>query len=159
MEYTDNFNSSYNDNNYIDDFMDNRKTIEDTKKMDRGYNVIWRMRTRKDGKIKKTKFEVYTSGDIGSSIRDAETGIYFSFKVGSEDEDLFFKIGLATGECNSKNNSSTLFYLSPNHYMSHMNCDLAEDYILRWETKRDKRTKEINNASLRNANMSSVIVN
>jgi hypothetical protein len=159
MEYTDNFNPAYNDNDYVDDFMDNRKTIEDTKKMDRGYNAIFRMRPRSDGKLKKTKIDVYTSGDIGSSIRDAESGIYFSFKVGSADEDLFFKVGLSTGECNSKNKSSTLFYLSPNHYMSHMQCELDEETISRWEEKHNDRVQENREASLKVSNMSSVVVN
>jgi hypothetical protein len=159
MEYNDNFNPVYNDNDYIDDFMDNRKTIDDTKKMDIGYNAIFRMRPRSDGTLKKTKIDVYTSGDIGSSIRDAETGDYFRSKVGSADEDLFFKVGLATGECRSKNKSSTLFYLSPNHYMSHMQCELDEETIARWEAKRNHRTEENNMSSLRADSMASVVVN
>ena len=159
MEYNDNFNPVYNDNDYIGDFMDNRKTIDDTKKMDIGYNAIFRMRPRSDGKLKKTKIEVYTSGDIGSSIRDAETGDYLRSKVGSEDEDLFFKVGLSTGECSSKNKSSTLFYSSPNHYMSHMQCELDEETISRWEAKHNDRTAEINSSSLRADSMASVVVN
>lgn len=158
MEYNDNFNPAYNDNDF-GDIMDQRKTIEDAKKLDRGYNAIWRMRTRSDGKLKKTRIDVYTSGDIGSSIRDAETGAYYMSKVGSADEDLFFKVGLATGECTSKNNSSTLFYSSPNHYMSHMQCELDEETIARWEAKHNDRVQENREASLKSSNMSSVVVN
>ena len=158
MEYNDNFNPAYNDNDF-GDIMDQRKTIEDAKKLDRGYNAIWRMRTRSDGKLKKTRIDVYTSGDIGSSIRDAETGAYYMSKVGSADEDLFFKVGLATGECTSKNNSSTLFYSSPNHYMSHMQCELDEETIARWEAKHNDRVQENREASLKASNMSSVVVN
>jgi hypothetical protein len=158
MEYNDNFNPAYNDNDF-GDIMDQRKTIEDAKKLDRGYNAIWRMRTRSDGKLKKTRIDVYTSGDIGCSIRDAETGAYYMSKVGSADEDLFFKVGLATGECTSKNNSSTLFYSSPNHYMSHMQCELDEETIARWEAKHNDRVQENREASLKVSNMSSVVVN
>jgi len=158
MEYNDNFNPAYNDNDF-GDIMDQRKTIEDAKKLDRGYNAIWRMRTRSDGKLKKTRIDVYTSGDIGSSIRDAETGAYYMSKVGSADEDLFFKVGLATGECTSKNNSSTLFYSSPNHYVSHMQCELDEETISRWEAKHNDRVQENREASLKSSNMSSVVVN
>lgn len=42
--------------------------------------------------------EVYSSGDIGSNIRDAITGQFYPYKVGSEDEDSFFKVCIATGE-------------------------------------------------------------
>jgi hypothetical protein len=80
-------------------------------------------------------------------------------KVGSADEDLFFKVGLATGECTSKNNSSTLFYSSPNHYMSHMQCELDEETISRWEAKHNDRVQENREASLKVSNMSSVVVN
>ena len=91
MEYNDNFNPVYNDNDYIGDFMDNRKTIDDTKKMDIGYNGIFRMRPRSDGKLKKTKIDVYTSGDIGSSIRDAETGDYFRENIQAQSKSGWFK--------------------------------------------------------------------
>jgi hypothetical protein len=152
MEYNDNFNPAY-DNDF-----DTRKVLDDTKKIDRGYNVIWRMRPRPDGSLKRTKIEIYTSGDIGTHIRDAETGIYYNNKVGSADEDLFFKVGLSTGECKSKNGSSTMFYTSPHHYMSHMGCDLDANLIARWESKHNDRIKEAKFEE-KSSNMSAVIVN
>ena len=151
MEYND-FNPAY------DDELDNRKVLDDAKKMDRGYNVIWRMRPRSDGNLKRTKIVIYTSGDIGSNIRDAETGVYYSSKVGSADEDLFFKVGLSTGECTSKNGSSTMFYTSPHHYMSHMGYELDSNLISRWEEKHNDRVKEVK-LQEKSSNMSSVIVN
>jgi hypothetical protein len=108
------------------------------KKKDRGYNKVYRMIPRaSDGKIINTKIDVYTTGYIGSRIRDAETGEYYNYNVGSKYEDLFFKVALATGECNSKNGSSTLFYLSPHQYMSHLNVDLDDSVINSWEEKRN----------------------
>ena len=91
------------------------------------------------------KYEVYTSGDRGSNIRHAITGKYYSYKVGSKDEDLFFSIILATGECKSKNGSSILFYESPNEYMKHQNIELSLERIQRWKNKFNKRQSEINN--------------
>ena len=76
--------------------------------------------------------------------------------VGNADEDLFFKVVLATGECKSKNGSSTLFYLSPRHYMSHQNCQVSEDDVQRWQEKRDARYKT--KSSMKTKNML-VIVN
>jgi hypothetical protein len=142
MEYDDYF-SPVNEN-HLD--IPSRKqmlnVLEETKGLDKGYSKISRPSNRTDVKNKQNKIEIYTSGDIGSNIRDAETGVYYADKVGSADEYLFFKVVIATGECNSKNGSSTLFYLSPNHYMSHMNCDVDSKTITQWEEKKNNRLKE-----------------
>ena len=118
------------------------KKLKDTvKHADSGYNVIWRM-LEKNEVMKKTKIGIYTSKSYGCHIRDAETGHYYTNCVGSSDEDLYFKVVLATGECKSRNNSSTMFYSSPRHYMSHMRCDLDPNQIAKWEVKRDARVAE-----------------
>ena len=140
MDYSDHFNPS-NENDY--DAGDHKKIIDNAKKMDRGYNKVFRMRERSNGLLKQTKIEFYTSSDVGCNIRDGETGEYYSSKVGSADEDLFFKIILATGECKSKNGSSTVFYTSPQHYMSHFNCDYDPEFISQWELKRNNRVNQL----------------
>ena len=115
------------------------KELVSFKKIDRGYNKIYRREKRSsDGKIVKTKFDIYTTGSVGSMIRNAETGAYYNYYVGSKNESLFFKVSLSTGECNSANESHTLFYLSPQHYMSHMNVDLSRSLINSWEEKRNR---------------------
>jgi hypothetical protein len=153
MEYSDHFNPS-NENDY--DAGDFNK-IDNAKKMDRGYNRIFRMRERPSGLIKQTKIEFYTSSDVGCNIRDGESGEYYSSKVGSADEDLFFKVILATGECKSKNGSSTLFYTSPQHYMSHFNCELDPEFISQWELKRNNRQNELEVIRQKNA-LSDILV-
>jgi hypothetical protein len=40
-----------------------------------------------------------------------------------------------------------------------MQCELDEEFIARWETKRNDRTAEINSSSLRADSMASVVVN
>ena len=85
------------------------KLLDKSKRMDKGYNVIYRQVQKKDGNLKKQKIDIYTTSGVGNRIRDAETGQYFSNYVGSKDEDLFFKVVLATGECRSANGSNTLF--------------------------------------------------
>jgi hypothetical protein len=152
MEYTDinQRNESY------DEQREQRRLVEEAKKIDRGYNVIYRTCPNKKGELVRTPISVYTSGGTDSNIRDAETGAYYSHLVGSADEDLYFKVILATGECKSKNGSSTLFYLSPRHYMSHLNNEVSEATLQMWEEKRDDRYKA---REMKKSNALSIIVN
>jgi hypothetical protein len=137
--YQEDFYNPSDPNDYDEPF---ESAFEKAKRIDRGYNVVLRRFQRKDGTWKNKKVEVYTSGGIGTRIRDAESGQYYTNLVGSNDEDLFFKVALATGECRSANGSNTLFYLSPQHYASHQNCNVDQSTIDRWEQKRNLRLKE-----------------
>ena len=119
-----------------------RNLLTDVKSVDRGYNTIYRTMPGRNGKLKRTKVTLYTSGSTYSHIRDAETGVYYTSRVGTRDEDLYFKVVLATGECKSKNGSKTLFYLSPRHYMAHFNSEVSEDTLQKWQIKHDDRVKE-----------------
>ncbi len=118
------------------------KIFEKSKRIDKGYNVIYRKVQAKDGRFKNKKIDIYTSNGVGNRIRDAETGEYYTNLVGSKDEDLFFKVSLSTGECKSQNGSNTLFYISPQHYASHLHCDIDESICLAWEEKRNARLRE-----------------
>jgi len=138
MEY--NFNTEYEkDAISCANTAEYKNFIQESKQLDKGYNKIYRIRPQSNGNLKNTKIEFYTSSGVGTNIRDAETGEYQNGKVGSTDEDLFFKVALATGECNSKNGSSTLFYSSPQQYMYHMNCNLNAELIAHWEEKYQAR--------------------
>jgi hypothetical protein len=131
-EYLDesmNFNNKYNLLN----------EVADNIVLDRGLAKIWSFVERSDGSLKKTKINVYTSGFMGSRIRNAETGEYYKDIVGSRDEELYFKVAIATGELKAKNESNTLFYTSPEHYMSHLNINLSHETINKWYQKRDDR--------------------
>ena len=111
--------------------------LTDTKYADQGYNKIIREVTKKDGKRKRVAIEIYTSCGIGSNIRDAETGEYYNKKVGSNDEHFFYKVKLATGECKSRNSSSTLYFRSPQHFISHMHTDISQKTVDQWNEKHD----------------------
>jgi len=123
------------------------KLMEVNKRNDRGYNIIYRFVYEEDEnnnlRRKKRKIELYTSGSIGTKIRDAETGEYYPYLVGSYDEYLFYSVILATGECKSKNGSSILFYLSPQHYCQHLNKEVSSEQIKAWELRRQKRIDEL----------------
>lgn len=126
----------------FEDQKEQRNLLTEVKSVDRGYNAIYRIMPGRNGKLKRTKIALYTSGSTYSHIRDAETGVYYTSRVGTPDEDLYFKVVLATGECKSKNGSNTLFYLSPRHYMAHLNSEVSDDTIQKWQLKHDDRIKD-----------------
>ena len=138
--YQDDYYNPADQNDYDED---HEKLLEQTKRQDKGYNVIYRRAYRKNGKKYNKKIEVYTSSGTGNHIRDAETGDYLNYLVGSKDEDLFFKVMLGTGECTSANGSHTLFYVSPQHYANHLQSDVCPKLAAAWEEKRDTRLIEI----------------
>jgi hypothetical protein len=135
MEYPD-YTNPLDDNLSIDS--NNKKFLDETKESDRGYSKIYRNYETENGKIKRRKIDLYSSGDIGSQIRDAETGDYFKQRVGSLEEELFFKVKLVTGECNS---SSTFFYSSPEQFMAHLNEDVPQHIINQWNQRKNIREK------------------
>lgn len=126
---------------------------EQTQKLDKGCNIFYKTVTMSNGLLKKKQYKLYTSGNTGSYIRDAETGEYTNYLVGSKDEDLFFKVNETTGKCKSKNGSNTLFYLSPQHYVSHLSVHsksnlvfskiFDDNTVLSWEEKRCNRMNEM----------------
>lgn len=132
MDYQDRFHPT-EENDFLGD-----DEIHNLKSYDHGYNKIYRHVLRNDGRNKRTKIDIYTSGRIGSRIRDAETGEYFSAIVGSTDEDDFFKVSLSTGECKSKNQSKTLFFQSPSHYFSYMNMKFDKEIECKWAAKKER---------------------
>jgi hypothetical protein len=135
----------FNQNESYEEQKEQLKLLKEAKSMDKGHNVIYRYIPNKKGKNQLSPINVYTSGRTDSNIRDAETGAYYNSIVGSADEDLFFKVILATGECKSKNGSTTLFYISPNNYMSHLNVRIDNDIHNKWQIKHDMRIKERDN--------------
>lgn len=116
-------------------------------KRDVGSNTVTRKIYLENNKTKNIRIKVFTSSGPGSHIRDAETGSYYPNKVGSKDEDLFYKVMISTGECKSSNGSNTLFYCSPQHYQNHLlnysDAELDNESIVLWEKKRDARLKEL----------------
>lgn len=104
---------------------------------DKGLNYLKRRRT-----FRTVSVPVYTSGCAGTWIRDAETGEECNYKVGSKEEDLFFKVAISTGECTSANKSNTLFFLSPQAYEQHTYSVVDEDVKERWRHKRVRAEKE-----------------
>lgn len=141
MYQEDHFNPT--EPNDYDNVVNRNDILKSLLKDDIGLNIVIRRVELDNGKIKNKRIKVFTSSGCGSNIRDAETGEHYSNKVGSRDEDLFFKVSIATGECNSANGSNVLFYCSPQHYENHLHSEVDHDTIASWEAKRDDRLKEL----------------
>ena len=163
---TYNYNDNYSDVMSYDDSIneiDEIRMIEEAKRKDIGYNKFFRTfkYTNDKGhvKTKRIRCEFYTTtNNIGSLIRDAESGEYYKSHVGSADEDLYFKAIIHSGLCKNKSNSTTAFFSSPNAYMNFMECELSDSIINAWELKRNARLEALSKIENKTINMSTVVV-
>lgn len=134
MYYEDNFHPTQ-DNDALNH---QKKELNNIKTCDSGYAFVFRDRVLPSGKIKKTRVDCYTSSDSGTNIRNAETGNYYKYKVGSKEEDLFFKVALSSGEINASNGSNILFYDTPEQCEKHLMSELSDDIKERWIAKKQQ---------------------
>ena len=137
MEYDDRYTplvaNDYDTSNYKTE-----SGLKKTNVLNRGYHMISRNVLFSNNKsTKKVEIGVYGSGSHESPIRNAETGEYYNYKVGTMNEDLFFKVMISTGEVPS--GPLTLFYDSPEHYERHQYLELDDLTKKRWENKRQFR--------------------
>jgi hypothetical protein len=112
------------------------KEIDRVKSLDAGYGFVYRYKINNNGIEKKVKIDCYASSDTGTYIRNAETGEYYKYKVGSNDEDRLFKLSLSTGELKTTNGSTILFYDSPEQYERHLLDRLSDEIKEKWMNKR-----------------------
>ena len=89
-----------------------------------------------NGNMKMTKMNVYVSGSMGSYIRDAITGRYYNCKVGSKEEDQFFKTRVCSGELFNRNNSNLLFFKNPHEFERYFNVTLDNKTMNNWNAKK-----------------------
>jgi hypothetical protein len=82
--------------------------------IDRVLNKKWH-----DGKMYKTvKINMYGTGEYGSYIRNAVTGVYSKHKVGSEASDLYYSVANCCG-IDKINGPVHLYYDTPSQYEAH----------------------------------------
>lgn len=138
MDYDDRFHASQTndveeDKHMIDELKQNsdKRYFKVTKKIDMGNNYH-----------KNIKVEMYGSGDVGSTIRDAESGQYYrGHLVGSHDENLYFKTSYTLTK---SQDSLMLYYLSPEHYERHQFIVLSNDIKQKWYEKKAAYVKKHN---------------
>jgi len=103
-----------------------RKLREEYKRLDKSYLKIYR-------KIndKRTGIEVYkTPYTPDSRIRNACTGCFQNFRVGTTDEYMFYKVALATGETGQE--PGHLYYDNPEQYERHLNALVPQEEKDSW---------------------------
>ena len=82
--------------------------------------------------------ENFGSGAHGSRIRNAVTGAFYTYLVGSADEDKLFKVADSTGR-NGRREPLMLFYTTPEEYERHHVTTLSADVKNKWwSTYRNK---------------------
>ena len=90
---------------------------------------------RKPNSYTSKTVNVFGSGEIGTSIRDAITGVRnYAHKVGSVSEDLYFKVRVCTGEVGNRD-TPTLFFDSPEQYERQMLDRLDANVKAKWHKK------------------------
>jgi hypothetical protein len=103
---------------------------------------------RYDTETQKDKTIIlFGSGDQGATIRNAVTGEkYYGHRVGSKNEDRYFKTRLSTGELGLKN-SVLLFYESIEQYERHMTTKLDKQIKVKFAINMRKALENENLAS------------
>jgi hypothetical protein len=145
MEYDDRY-TPLESNDYDDSNQNQQSGLKKVQSLNRGYHKLMR-NILVNNRTKKIELGVYGSGSQESPIRNAETGEYYKYKVGTMDEDLFFKTMISTGEIPS--GPLTLFYDSPDQYERHQGLVLDNLIKKRWENKRQFRLNVINQLNLK----------
>lgn len=109
-----------------------KKMMKDFKNLDKGYRQISRLQGSRYVNI-----DLYVTSYVpGSKIRDAITGSRFrDFRVGTKEEDYFFKVKLATGELGR--DSGHLFFDTPSQCEKHLKLVLTDTVKQRWKDKYD----------------------
>jgi len=91
------------------------------------FNKIWI-----DGKFyKRITIKNYGSGCQGTRIINAVTGTKYNIKVGSAEENIFFKVTDSSG-INGRNEPLMLYYDSPEQYENHYFTNVSQDTKQQW---------------------------
>lgn len=142
--------SFYDDDSTLDGFSVSshikrqRKLREDYKSSDKGYLKLYRKINHKRVGIEAYK----TSYTPDSKIRNACTGIFQNFKVGSTDEYMFYKVSLATGE--AEQGPGHLYYDNPEQYERHFQTIVPQEEKERWTLKyREEQYNQLEMEKLR----------
>lgn len=110
----------------------NKKLFDEFKTTDRNYHSV-----KRDVNGKVVSVELYdTSITPGTRIRDATSGAtHLNLKLGSSDEDLFFKVKIATGEKGFGQEAHTFFFESPEVYERYTGATVSQETKEKWLKK------------------------
>jgi hypothetical protein len=113
--------------------------LSQLKYQDSGYGTVSRVHYNDNSYSYSKKYDVYTSGNVGSRIRNAITGEFYDDLVGSKNEDKYFKVACSTGEIKAKNGNNSLYFLSPKEYETFFSCSLPDAIVDKWTKRWEKR--------------------
>lgn len=99
--------------------------------------------------VKKGHRRYYPSNSPDKFVRNAQTGIEYSFKVGSREQNSLFKSVDTTGVCDEDGyvihyqhgdrpnpNTNHLFYDTPEQCMRHLGVSFERSFIEKWHENR-----------------------
>lgn len=110
-----------------------RSITNDAKLLDKGFRRI--KRQVRGGKSENVEFYT-TSTTPGTYIRDAVTGATYSYyRVGSSDENMLFKVRIATGGTDYGTEPLTLYFDGPESYERLFKVTLNVDEKGRWNER------------------------
>lgn len=136
MTYEDQFYPAVDDDR-SDDAKLKKNAIAESDNLDKNFQKHTKLfnNTWADGKFyKKIIIKSYGSSQIGSKIRNAVTGQYTPYLVGSKNEDLFFTVTDSCGLYGRKE-PLFLFYDTPEQYENHQFIILNQKIKEKWNQK------------------------
>jgi hypothetical protein len=116
-----------------------KKLLNEIKLQDKNYHSIKRVINKR-----VTKVELYSTGTTPTCfIRHAIYGDrYSNYRVGSRDEDMFFKVKIATCEKAFGNESATFFFDTPEQYEKQTGTIVSIDSKSKWQAKYAKELEK-----------------
>jgi hypothetical protein len=129
MYYEDEFYANDDDHSVSSQKNKIKRALAEANKVSRNY--LEYNRIAPNGK--KKQIGCYTSGSQGRLITNAISGEKYNCRVGSAQEDLFFKVGMSTGE--HRPDGVTLFFEKPEDYERHFMTSVSQQDKQRWHLK------------------------
>jgi hypothetical protein len=118
MYYEDLLETTVNQEHYLDDSFNQEQNADRYGKLYEKYRLPFNA-VGTDGKYYKyVTIENFGTGLHGSQIRNAVTGVYYDYMVGTADEDFLFKVVDSTGR-KGKKDPLMLYYDTPEQYERH----------------------------------------
>jgi len=108
------------------------KIKELNRRNDPDYYCFKRYEETIDGTLKLEKVRIYTS-PLNGYIRNAITGIFEDYRVGSTSEDLFFSVKDTVYKVDK--NQRKLFYRNPEQFERHFKIELSHSIKEKWIEK------------------------
>ena len=128
------FNDNNDDESWVSESKITKKMKRELAELNKEDRYFFQL-TRKPNSYTSKTVNVFGSGEIGTSIRDAVTGVRnYAHKVGSVSEDLYFKVRVCTGEVGNRD-TPTLFFDSPEQYERQMLDRLDDNVKMEWYKK------------------------